>query len=128
MKYCPYCHNKLYENDDYCLQCGRLLKNKKSISRLECIDTKFVPNEFDLKKFTPQVKLSNDEPIETFSKHGRNDKFLDMLTNGKGFSNSKKSIQELEKLEAMKEAGKKQTIIAVLVILFLIIFIFSRRF
>ena len=25
-KYCPYCHARLYQDDDYCFECGKKLK------------------------------------------------------------------------------------------------------
>lgn len=28
-KRCPYCGQKLYDNDDYCLFCGKMLRKKK---------------------------------------------------------------------------------------------------
>ena len=125
MKYCPYCHSKLYENDDYCLNCGRMLKKKRALNRFDHIETTFKPREFDTAKVTPKVKLNDFNHIEQYSAHTSAEKMFNKIMNGQNFRSTKMTDHEMTELNKM---ASKQNTIAITVIVLVVILIFFIRF
>lgn len=125
MKYCPYCHSKLYDNDDYCLNCGRMLKKKKAISRFDHIETTFTPREYDTAKATPRVKLSDFNPVEKYSKHTSAENLLERMMKDRNFTSTKMTDKEMSELNKM---AKKQNSIVVTIIVIAVIALFLVRF
>lgn len=64
MSRCPYCGAKLYDNDDYCLFCGKKLKHKKKESvSFDYIQPAKIKYSFNKAAFTPKIKYLNKEKI-----------------------------------------------------------------
>lgn len=125
MKYCPYCHSKLYDNDDYCLNCGRMLKKKKAMSRFDHIETTFRPTEFDTRKVTPKVKLNDFNHIEQYSAQTSAEKIMNKIMSGQNYRSTKMTDHEMSELNKM---ASKQNAIVVTVVVVAVIVLFLVRF